>query len=283
MKKLGKLGRALALAIAKGDGWVSRCRLLILLTKHIRVNRGWSKFTGVKHQIQIRHDGRRAEITLRDNGTDAHVFADIFGNECYRVPSPHIAPRVIYDAGANIGLASVFFHLSYPDARLYSFEPVEHAMCSKNIKAESTKLFPLALGKENGVCNILVDPLNSGGHRLERYDERANLKQLPVTLRRLDQLITEEKLPMPEMLKIDAEGAECDIIEGLGAMVNGLKMVVAETQSAKNHRWIKEHLKQAGFRQFSETITYADASQPHQAYSILWAFRDATAVTGAST
>ena len=88
---------------------------------------------------------------------------------------------------------------------------------------------------------------------------------------------------MPEMLKIDAEGAECDIIEGLGAMVNGLKVVVAETQSAKNHRWIKEHLKQAGFRQFSETITYADASQPHQAYSILWAFRDATAVTGAST
>ncbi len=282
MKKLAKLGRTLVLAMVKGDGLASRCRLLNLLTKHIRVSRGWSKFTGVEHHIQIRHDGRRADITLRDNGTDAHVFADIFGNECYRVPSPHIAPRVIYDAGANIGLASVFFHLSYPDARLYSFEPVEHAMCSKNIKAESTKLFPLALGKENGACNILVDPLNSGGHRLERYDEDANLKQMPVTLRRLDQLITEEKLPMPEMLKIDAEGAECDIIEGLGAMVNGLKVVVAETQSAKNHRWIKEHLKQAGFRQFTETITCASASQPHQAYSILWAFRDATVVTGAS-
>lgn len=281
MKKLGKLGRTLALAMGKGDGWMSRCRLVHLLTKHIRVNRGWSKFTGAEHRIQIRHDGRRAEIALRDNGTDAHVFADLFGNECYRVPPPHSAPRVIFDAGANIGLASVFFHLSYPDARLFSFEPVEHAMCSKNIDSESTKLFPIALGKEEGICNILVDPLNSGGHRLECYDEGASLKQLPVTLRRLDQFISDEKLPMPEMLKIDAEGAECDIIEGLGALVKGLKVVVAETQSAKNHHWIKEHLGQAGFRQFAETITGADASQPHQAYSILWAFRDAPAAADA--
>ncbi len=276
MKKLGKLGRTLALAMEKGDGLRSRCQLFHLLTKHILVNRGWSKFTGAEHRIKIRHDGRRAEITLRDNGTDAHVFADMFGNECYRVPTPHSAPRVIYDAGANIGLASVFLHLSYPEARMYSFEPVEHAMCSMNIEAGSTRLFQLALGKENGTCNILVDPLNSGGHRLECYDERADLKKLSVTLRRLDQLVIEEKLPMPEMLKIDAEGAECDIIEGLGEMVKELKVLVAETQSAKNHQWIKEHLKQAGFSQFSETITCADASQPHQAYSILWAFRDAT-------
>lgn len=281
MNKIGKLGRILALAMVKGDGLKSRCLLLKLLTKHIRVNRGWSRFTGVEYQIQIKHDGRRAAIALRDNGTDAHVFADLFGNECYRVPLPHATPRVIYDAGANIGLASVFFHLSYPNARLYSFEPVEHAMCLRNIDAASTRLFQLALGKEDGTCNILVDPLNSGGHRLECYDEGANLKQLPVTLRRLDHLIIEEKLPLPEMLKIDAEGAECDIIEGLGEMLKELKVIVAETQSAKNHQWIKEYLKQAGFSQFSETITCADASQPHHAYSILWAFRDAKALTHA--
>lgn len=37
-----------------------------------------------------------------------------------------VRPRVIVDAGANIGLASLFFANKYADAKIIAIEPEEH-------------------------------------------------------------------------------------------------------------------------------------------------------------
>jgi hypothetical protein len=75
------------------------------------------------------------------------------------------------------------------------------------------------------------------------------------------------------LLKIDAEGAECDILEGLGAHVQSLLFLLAEAQSKQNHDWIIAHLRANGFAHIEERILHPEAHLPGDAYSIIVARR----------
>ena len=248
--------------------------LLRFMLRYLLVNRRLASHQGATRAVNCSLHGRSFTVHLRDNGTDATIFDDLFVNECYRPRFNIEPPAVIYDAGANIGLASHYFSLMYPDARIISFEPVEHEMCARNLAEQRMQLIKCALGKENGTCNILLDPRNSGGHRLELYDEHSTLQRVIVPLRRLDALIAQENLPPPDLLKIDAEGAECDILAGLGEHITTLKVLLAEVQSPVNHQWIIAFLKQHGFKNIAEEILHPNAREAHESYSLIQATRD---------
>ena len=244
-----------------------RLVLLYLLTKHILVNRGWAGFTSEVIELRCVIQGKPFNVHLRDNGTDIIIFEDVFNRQCYALGE--VSVRHIVDAGANIGLASLYLSLLHPGVEIASFEPVESVMCARNVG----KVFKLALGKQEGSINILIDPKNSGGHRLELYDADPSLQRLEVPLRRLDTLIAERRIAAPDVLKIDAEGAECDILEGLGEHIASLQHLVAELQSAKNHQWMKDYLLAHGFDKIEERILHPDASLPGEAYSMIVAHR----------
>lgn len=267
MEKLQRNLRMIAFAWQIGAALRDKLVLMRLLTRHILVNRGWAHFTGEVVMIEGTFSDQTFTVHLRDNGTDIIIFEDVFHRQCYDLGDR--APRHIVDAGANIGLASLYFTLRYPKTVVASFEPVEHAMCARHVD----KVFKLALGKQEGVINILIDPKNSGGHRLELYDADPTMQRVQVPLERLDTLIDERRIEAPDVLKIDAEGAECDILEGLGKYVDHLQCVVAELQSAKNHQWMKEHLAAHGFTKFKERILHPEATLPGEAYSMMMAER----------
>lgn len=64
------------------------------------------------------------EITQVDPGEAALLYREIFVEESYLRPGfPPGQPKVIFDIGANIGLASVFFKQRYPDAYVVAAEP----------------------------------------------------------------------------------------------------------------------------------------------------------------
>ena len=197
--------------------------------------------------------GKPFTVHLRDNGTDIIIFEDVFNRQCYALGE--VSVRHIVDAGANIGLASLYLSRLHPAAEIASFEPVESVMRARNVG----KVFKLALGKEEGSINILIDPQNSGGHRLELSDADPSLQRLEVPLRRLDTLIAERRIAAPDGLKIDAEGAECDLLKGLGEHISSLQHLVAELQSAKNHQWIKDYLLAHGIAKVEERILHPDA------------------------
>jgi 31-O-methyltransferase len=64
------------------------------------------------------------EVTQVDPGEAALLYREIFVEESYRRPTgDRPDPKVIFDIGANIGLASMYFKQHYPAAMILAVEP----------------------------------------------------------------------------------------------------------------------------------------------------------------
>lgn len=79
-----------------------------------------------------------------------------------------INPKVIFDIGANIGITSIYLAKTYPEATIYSFEPLKDNfdILSRNASQfENIKVYNLGLGKKNGSFKIYMsdDKNNYGG------------------------------------------------------------------------------------------------------------------------
>jgi hypothetical protein len=72
--------------------------------------------------IKVRLPESKDTMTLRPNTSDMDVFQQIFVNEEYEF-SLDTDPAVIIDAGANIGLASIYYSIKYPKAKIIAIEP----------------------------------------------------------------------------------------------------------------------------------------------------------------
>ena len=95
-------------------------------------------------------------VYLRARTTDVALCREIFLDGLYEAEFCE-APRVIVDAGANIGLSSVFYANEFPEARIIAIEPEasNYEMLLKNI-APYPGITPVhaALWKENGTLNL---------------------------------------------------------------------------------------------------------------------------------
>ena len=80
------------------------------------------RLLGSPKEIAVKTEGVRHPIILRMRTNDLMGWRDIFQNHEYllNAPSP---PETIVDAGANIGLTSVYFANKWPHARIIAIEP----------------------------------------------------------------------------------------------------------------------------------------------------------------
>jgi FkbM family methyltransferase len=174
--------------------------------------------------------GIRHPVHLRFGTSDAWALKEVLLDGEYDF-LPRISPKVIIDAGANIGLAAVFFANKFPDAMVYALEPEESnfKMLEKNTAAYP-QIRPLktALWNENKQIN-LVDP--SGGHWgfVTRDDgskphERLSLVEA-TTLNALMEKLNVERI---DILKIDIEGAEKEVFENSAKWIGKVQIIMVE-------------------------------------------------------
>lgn len=86
------------------------------LTQLVRVLRASAK------TIEVRLPQVPHPIVIRPTKPDVLVLWQTFGLRQCAVPLPH-APKLILDAGANIGCTAVFLANTYPSARIVAVEP----------------------------------------------------------------------------------------------------------------------------------------------------------------
>jgi FkbM family methyltransferase len=137
---------------------------------------------------------------------------------------------VVYDCGANLGVYDRFLTGTLGAGRVVAFEPSaeNRRFLAANLAlggiADRVTVLPLALADEDGVAEFQVDDVQTTSGTLSRVtggrpsEGRRNLRLGPLTdrvlCRRLDTVVAEEKLPPPDVIKIDVEGAEALLLRG---------------------------------------------------------------------
>jgi len=170
------------------------------------------KFAG-NSMISVKIASVQYPIFLRNNTSDITVFYKIFQDQEYKIDRA-INPKVIFDCGANIGLASVYFKNKFPDAVIVAIEPdsSNFQLLVKNTEKYSG-IHCLNCGVWNKPCNLeVVDGGQGKDNFIVREASGENERAIKaVSIRGLMDQFGFNKI---DILKIDIEGSEKEVFEG---------------------------------------------------------------------
>lgn len=158
-------------------------------------------------------DGKLFSLWMEDR-TGLAAFEEVFIRGEYSVDVRE--PHTIVDAGANIGVASVYFCLRYPNARLYAVEP-DPDICKtlgRNLAAfPQATVHQCALSDVDGTVDFHVHPTSSIASSLR--SRAAGSHVISVPSRTLDTFRKEEGIDTIDLLKFDVEGAEDRLLRAI--------------------------------------------------------------------
>ena len=125
---------------------------------------------------------------------------------------------VVYDIGANVGMYTCFFSECLQPNQVVAFEPHPSNLASlrSNLELNNTDAIVIerALSNTNGTAELKVasQERGEGKHSLAIDSDE---ETITVELAAGDQLIESGEIPAPTVLKIDVEGAEYQVLQGL--------------------------------------------------------------------
>lgn len=171
------------------------------------------RFSGVQNEVKrIRGDFLSHPIFLRTCTSDMETFYQIFIREEYEIEYERPV-NVIFDCGANIGLAAIYYIHKFPDAQIISIEPEESNFEMLEV---NTRLYPgikpvkAALWPETKPLNL--KDLGRGEWGFE-VDDCSSENAKRVDGISISQLMRDHKIKFIDVLKIDIEGAEKELFE----------------------------------------------------------------------
>ena len=153
----------------------------------------------------------------------------------YKAKSFLTPDSVVIDAGANIGIFSLFAALIAKEGKVFSFEPVKniYEILKRNTeKFPRIKVFNQGLGEKEKIQKILT---SSGSHGINALTDSElatkNKKYFDgaedVKITTIDSVIKREKISRVDFIKIDTEGYEAQILEGAHETIKKWKPVIA--------------------------------------------------------
>ena len=182
------------------------------------------------------------------------VHGEVFGARCYLRHGLELRDGdCVFDVGANIGMASVFFTKERRDIRIFAFEPSPAAYeCLKanlelhgelhgELPGNGARTFECGLSREPGTAEFTFYPANSvmSGFHADLEKDRAATKTFmvnsgfaprhaemflgskfkretfPCRLRTLSEIVDEERVARIDLLKVDVEKSERDVLAGI--------------------------------------------------------------------
>jgi len=175
----------------------------------------------------------RHPFKLRIPATDFYGYMQIFLNQEYDF-IVNKQPEVIVDAGANIGLASIYLANKYPDAKIIAIEPEQSNFeILKQNTAPYSNIIPLhaALWHKNEEINLVDPGLGKWGFMA---DTKKSSEGLPSAILHtvagitVDTIIKEFNLEKIDILKIDIEGAEKEVFNDTSSWIESVGSMIVE-------------------------------------------------------
>jgi FkbM family methyltransferase len=170
---------------------------------------------------------------------------------------------VFLDVGANVGIYTVFAALAR-DARVYAFEPESqnYGTLNRNIALNGldrrVTAVCAALSNENRIGPLYLSAFATGMSSHSFGEEVGfDLKPRPAAFVqgcasfRFDDLAASGQLPVPEYVKIDVDGFEHRVIEGMHETLRApalRELLIEINPSLAEHRELRDTLVAGGFR-----------------------------------
>ena len=176
------------------------------------------------------------------------VYREVFAERCYLQHGVELRDcDCVFDVGAHIGLASIFFHRERKNLRLFAFEPspaaCECLRANLALHGVDARIFECGLGRVSGAADFTFYPANAAasGFRADAATDRAATRTymlnsgvsprgvdrfleilfrkttLPRPLRTLSGIVDEEQIARIDLLKINVEKSERDVLAGIRA------------------------------------------------------------------
>jgi FkbM family methyltransferase len=155
----------------------------------------------------------------------------------------------VIDVGVAFGTPPIYE--AFPRARYFLIEPVAECrpVLEKLKQRLNAEYFLVAAGAENGEVTFNVHDDVSGSSLFSQVEGKqldGEARRIP--MRRLDSLLP-ETLERPVFLKIDTQGAELEVLKGLGKRIVEIDLLVLETTMMP--------LRQ-GIPQFADVVRFCD-------------------------
>jgi FkbM family methyltransferase len=182
---------------------------------------------------------------------------------------------IVYDVGANIGQVTRFISQDLPAKHVYAFEPMPENIVdfARNMRLataaanERVTLVPCALAAESGVTKFQVDDLMSQSGALSSVTgglaafgrRRFGLPPLhaDVVTLTLEDAIDVLRLPEPDVLKIDVEGAEALVLGGGRRLLStGDRALYVEVHGPEPQREVLTLLTEMGYSLAGSAATW---------------------------
>lgn len=205
-----------------------------------------SKLLNKELRIKIVGRDHRHPISLRLLSSDIPAYRQVFLDKEYDFSSI-VTPEVIIDAGANIGMSSIYFANKYPNAKIIALEPEnsnfdlleENTLPYKNIKSLKS-----ALWSSCGYMSLVDPGLGNWGFMTKDRNtsniDQAKLCDTVISLT-VNQIMQDQQIDKIDILKIDIEGAEKEVFSNTSLWLDKVDMIIIE---------LHEHLKPGCNRSF---------------------------------
>jgi FkbM family methyltransferase len=193
----------------------------------------YAKITRAHNLMGVSRPDVKHKFFLRCRTSDIETYEKIFIKQEYRF-QVLAEPEVIVDAGANIGLAALYFTNRYPHARIIAIEPetsnfqllktnVEPYKNVVSLQAalwnEEREIFVSDYGRDKWgfVTHECTGP-NGGGMR----------KCHSIQGITMDKLLDAFHLNKIDILKMDIEGAEKEVFDDASVWINRVDSIIVE-------------------------------------------------------
>lgn len=149
-------------------------------------------------------------------------YSEIEKGKIFKSESP-----LIVDVGSNIGQYLYSIKQFYPNARVVCFEPdpIIYKILKKNISNfKKVKSYNLALSNRNKIVEFYVSNEFSEWSSLHKINDK--MTRIQVVAKKGDDVLKD--IPQIDLLKIDVEGAELEVLQGMKKTIKLSKYVLIE-------------------------------------------------------
>jgi FkbM family methyltransferase len=147
--------------------------------------------------------------------------------------------RVVFDVGANVGQSATKYLQEFPQAEIYSFEPVADTyqkLVAATRQFSRVKPYNLGMGREPGKMTIHVNPSNGlSSVQHCRPEDRSET----IELESVDRFAEQCHLGAVDFLKVDTEGYDLEVLAGASSLLrrHEIRFVLCECEPLERERY----------------------------------------------